>query len=142
MDENIILQELKFRTSRSSGSGGQHVNKVSTKVELLFDITRSGGLSEDEKVVISEKLANRISNEGILILVCQESRSQYKNKELVTERFLTLIQSALRPEKKREPTLPPPETDEERLRNKKAVAEKKRLRREKFRNESEEFLPF
>jgi len=104
IDEIKLNSELKFRTSRSSGPGGQSVNKVSTQVELLFDISSSGLLSEDEKITLSDKLRNRINNEGILTLKCNETRSQLKNKEIVINRFLKLLEEALKPVKERKPT--------------------------------------
>ncbi len=104
MNFNEIHKELKFKTSRSGGAGGQHVNKVSSKVELIFDIENSQHLSEEEKKLVSIKLLNRIDNEGLLHLQCDETRSQLKNKEIVIERFNGLLKKALTPIKKRKPT--------------------------------------
>ena len=124
-----LHRELNFKTSRSSGPGGQHVNKVESRVELLFDVENSEFLEKDQKVVVFEKLRNRISNEGMLRLQCDETRSQVKNKEIVVERFLTLIEDALKPEKIRKPTKPGKASREKRLRNKKKLAEKKVFRK-------------
>jgi len=103
MDRQRIEQELSYRTSRSSGAGGQHVNKVETRVELLFVVTASEGLSEAEKARIQEHLAARITQEGILLLSDQSSRSQQDNRRRVTERFFALLEKALQPRKKRKP---------------------------------------
>jgi len=124
-----LNKEVKYRTSRSSGAGGQHVNKVSTKVELIFDVNGSTVLSEEQKIIIHEKLKNRISNEGLLILHCDETRSQLKNKEIVFIRFITLMEDALKPEKERKPTKPTKSSVEKRLYNKKKKSDKKDLRK-------------
>jgi|AntAceMinimDraft_9_1070365.scaffolds.fasta_scaffold00139_3 ribosome-associated protein len=131
IDEIKLNSELKFRTSRSSGPGGQSVNKVSTQVELLFDISSSGLLSEDEKITLSDKLRNRINNEGILTLKCNETRSQLKNKEIVINRFLKLLEEALKPVKERKPTKRSKASVEKRLRNKKIQSDKKKDRKNK-----------
>ena len=124
-----LNKEVKYRTSRSSGAGGQHVNKVSTKVELIFDVNGSAVLSEEQKTIIHEKLKNRISNEGLLILHCDETRSQLKNKEIVYNRFVILIEDALKPIKKRKSTKPTKSSVEKRLFNKKKKSDKKDLRK-------------
>lgn len=103
MDRQRIEQELSYRTSRSSGAGGQHVNKVETRVELLFVVAASEGLSEAEKARIQEYLAPRITQEGILLLSDQSSRSQQDNRRRVAERFFALLEKALQPRKKRKP---------------------------------------
>jgi ribosome-associated protein len=99
-DFSEILKEVAYKTSRSSGAGGQHVNKVETKVMLLFNVENSGFLREDEKERILRKLQNRIDAEGNLQVVVQESRSQYKNKELAAKKLMALIESSLKEEKK------------------------------------------
>lgn len=87
MNIEELNKEVRFKTSRSGGSGGQHVNKVSTKVELLFNVKESLVLSEIQKQKISDKLSNRIDLEGILHIQCDETRSQLKNKEIVLKDF-------------------------------------------------------
>lgn len=99
MNKLQIEKELKYQYSRSSGSGGQHVNKVSTRVELLFDIASSLGLSEKEQSLLFELLDSRINKAGVLVLSEQNSRSQHLNKRRVTKRFFTLIEEALAPKK-------------------------------------------
>ncbi len=124
-----LTNEIRYRTSRSSGAGGQHVNKVSTKVELLFDVDGSEVLTEAQKTIIRSKLKNRISKEGWLSLSCDETRSQAKNKEIVTERFLALLEEALKPEKERKPTKPTKTSVIKRLEEKKKKSEKKERRK-------------
>jgi ribosome-associated protein len=132
MNQLLIEKELKFRTSRSSGSGGQNVNKVETRVELIFEPALSQGLDADEKRLIAEKLANRITKEGQIIVVAQESRSQGSNRAHALRRFFALIQKALEPEPDRDEI---PETliahPAKRKKVKKIVSEKK-LNRKKI----------
>lgn len=125
MNAEKIINELKFTFTRSSGAGGQHVNKVSTKVVLNFDVENSNNLSEEEKELLFKKLENRISKEGILILSSGATRSQLKNKELVIKRFLDIIQRAITPAKKRKPTKRPRSANLIRLEKKKNLAQKK-----------------
>ena len=120
--------EIVFNTSRSSGSGGQNINKVETKVELRFDLNASVLLDDAEKVKIKEKLKNQINQENELLVVCQESRSQLKNKELALKKFKELLTSALTVMKKRKPTKPTLEKIEKRLKTKRVNAEKKAMR--------------
>jgi len=129
INDRDFMPELHFAASRSSGPGGQHVNKVSTKVELRFDVMNSSLLSPEEKELILEKLSNRINQEGELVLVYQRSRSQAKNKERVIEKFYELLINALTPRKKRKPTKPSPVSKEKRLEEKRLQAEKKDRRK-------------
>lgn len=124
-----LIPELVFCTSRSSGPGGQNVNKVNTKVELRFDIPNSGVLSEEEKSIILVKLKSRINNDGILIITSQEERSQLKNKENTIEKFYALIIKALTPVKPRRRTRPTAASKLKRLTEKKKRGEKKSLRK-------------
>jgi ribosome-associated protein len=118
MEFDKILAEITYKAVRSSGAGGQNVNKVSSKVVLSFSIPNSQGLEEEEKILISNKLQSRLTNDGILILNCDEDRSQLKNKEIVTKRFLQLLKKSLVIPKERKPTKIPRRVIEKRLKNK------------------------
>lgn len=124
-DEDAILQELTFKAVRSSGSGGQHVNKVSSKIELTFNLLESLVFSEEQKERFLIKLQNRLTKEGVLLLQCGETRSQHKNKEIVIKRFLELIKDALKVPKKRRPTRVPKSVIKKRLKSKRKHSEKK-----------------
>ncbi len=125
MDKERILQELNFQAIRSSGAGGQHVNKVSSKVVLHFNLDTSLGLTPKEKARIVQKLAHRLTKENILLLQCEESRSQHKNKELVIKRFFKLLSDSLKVPKKRKKTKPTKAAVEKRLQSKRKAALKK-----------------
>ncbi len=129
MDKKVVLQELKFQAIRSGGPGGQHVNKVSSKVVLFFDILASEGLTSSEKERILQKISRRLNKQGILVLHCDETRSQHKNKEKLTKRFLDLIQKSLQVAKKRRRTQPTKSSIERRLKSKKMTARKKETRK-------------
>ena len=120
-----LISELKFKAIRSSGSGGQHVNKVSSKIELYFNLVDSKALSDDEKELLLEYLKSRLTKEGILQLQCDESRSQHKNKELAIKRFTDIIAQGLIVKKKRKPTRTPKSVIKKRLDNKKKRSDKK-----------------
>ena len=128
--------ELVFRTSRSGGSGGQHVNKVETKVELNFDVLNSALLSEEQKGKLNDKLKNRINKNGILLISSESERSQLANKKKVIARFYELLKECLKEQKKRVPTKPSRASKEKRLRKKKARSVKK-VRRKKDVDEDE-----
>lgn len=128
-DEQSILNELKFKAIRSSGSGGQHVNKTSSKVELTFDLINSLTLNKDQKDILLIKLNTRLTKNSLLILQCGESRSQFKNKATVMSRFLEIIKSNLIEDKKRIPTKTPKAVIKKRLSNKKKQSEKKANRK-------------
>jgi len=132
MNKEQLYQELSFKTSRSGGAGGQHVNKVSSKVELIFDVNKSLQFNEEQKSIIFFKLANRIDNEGLLHLQCDETRSQLKNKEIVVERLINLLETALKPVKKRKPSKPSKSSIRKRLESKKKLSDKKGSRRFKM----------
>ena len=125
MDSAKIIQELQFKAVRSSGAGGQHVNKVSTKIELSFEVDTSKALSDTEKERILLKLGHRLTKENMLLLQCDESRSQHKNKDLAIKRFLDVIENALKVPKKRKATKPSKAAIERRLQSKKKAAQKK-----------------
>lgn len=124
-DFEAISKEASFKAVRSSGPGGQHVNKTSSKVILSFNIDNSSILTEVEKELLIRKLQNRITTQNDLILECSETRSQHKNKELVLVRFKELIISALKKPKKRKKTKPTKASKFKRLRAKKLHSEKK-----------------
>ncbi len=129
MRNDIIVSELHFKAVRSSGPGGQNVNKVSSKVVLTFDLTNSHALNEEEKVLIATKLVTKLTSENILILNCDEDRSQLKNKTIVTKRFLILIEKALLVPKKRKATKVPRSVIEKRIKAKRNLSEIKQNRR-------------
>ena len=124
--------ELIFSASRSSGPGGQHVNKVSTRVELRFDVLNSKLLTHEEQEIIMSKLAGKITKEGILQLHSQAERSQYNNKIRVTGNFYKLMVKALTPVKKRKPTGPTTGSKLKRLETKRILADKKNRRKVQF----------
>lgn len=129
MKTDLMLTELQFKAVRSSGSGGQNVNKVSSKVVLTFDLKNSKALEEEEKELLSTKLATRLTSEQILILNCDEDRSQLKNKTIITKRFLELISKALIVSKKRKATKTPRSVIEKRIKAKRNLSEIKQNRR-------------
>ena len=124
-----LEKEITFQAIRSSGPGGQNVNKVNSKIELRFDIHDSLILNESEKLLLMTKLRNKINSEGTLILTSQTERSQIKNKEIVIEKFLSLLENALKKVKKRKPTKPTETSKQKRLDNKRELSEKKKARK-------------
>jgi len=129
LDFEALSKEANFKAVRSSGAGGQHVNKISSKVILSFNIDNSSILTEVEKELLIKKLQNRITTQNDLILECSETRSQHQNKELVLKRFKEVILSALKKHKKRKKTKPTKASKFKRLRAKKLHSEKKADRR-------------
>ena len=124
-----IVKELKFKAVRSSGAGGQHVNKVSSKVELYFDVQNSIALSQQEKELLHQKLANKLTKDHILILAADDSRSQHKNKEIVVHRFLNLLKENLKKPKQRRPTKPSRAAIRKNVEKSKKHSAKKQLRK-------------
>ena len=129
MNREKILSELVFKAVRSSGAGGQNVNKVSSKVVLTFDLNQSEALNEEEKILISKKLTTKLTADNLLLLNCDEDRSQLKNKQIVIKRFLELITNALIVPKIRKATRIPKSAIRKRLKNKKSLSEIKQNRR-------------
>ena len=129
MEIEKITSELSFKAVRSSGAGGQNVNKVSSKVVLSFDLAHSQALTDEEKLLVETKLSSRLTTDAVLILNCDEDRSQFRNKEIVTKRFLKLIKNALLVPKERKPTKIPKSVIRKRIKDKKNVSEVKKNRR-------------
>ena len=138
MSEETVLQindslwipraELGYKATRSGGPGGQHVNTSSSRVELTWDVGASPSVTEEQRARIRDKLANRISQEGVLLLAASDERSQHQNKELVTGRFVELVRQALVIPKPRKKTRIPRAAREARLQDKKQRSETKRNR--------------
>ncbi len=129
METEKLIQELQYKAVRSSGAGGQNVNKVSSKVVLSFDLNTSKALTDQEKEIILLKLSPRLTLENILILNCDEDRSQLKNKAIVTKRFLELLKNALIVPKLRKTTKIPKSVIRKRIKDKKNISEVKNNRK-------------
>ena len=127
----IPLGEITYRTTRSSGPGGQHVNKTETQVELLFDVAHSSSLNDAQRQRILSRLKNLIDQDGVLHLAAQSERSQLRNREIVTVRFQEIMAAALHVPKTRRPTRPTAASKTKRIESKKRRAEIKRLRRDR-----------
>jgi ribosome-associated protein len=122
-------KEFVFNASRSSGPGGQNVNKVNSKIELRFNISESSMLSEEEKALIFEKLATKITDSGEIVVVSQSERSQMRNKELAIEKFTNLLVKAFTIKKVRKPTKTSRAAKEKRLEKKRITSLKKESRK-------------
>lgn len=124
----IPLSELEFRFSRSSGPGGQHVQKSSTRVELLFDVARSPSLDDEQRARVLSRLSGYVDSDGILRVISQSERSQWRNRQEVVERFEELMRRALARRKRRRATHPTAASREKRLEQKKRRGQVKRQR--------------
>ena len=129
MNKENVIKEISFSAVRSGGAGGQHANKVSSKVVLSFHLESSIALNDLEKIILHKKLSNKLSKEGILILTCDESRSQHQNKEIVVKRFLNILETGLKRTKTRIPTKISKGSKMKRLDQKKKLANKKTMRK-------------
>lgn len=129
MNLEKIKSELNFKAVRSSGAGGQNVNKVSSKVILTFDIPNSNGLSFDEKNQLKSKLGPRLTSDFILNLSGDQDRSQFRNKALVTKRFFEILEIALKIQKQRKATKIPRSVIEKRIKAKRNTSEIKQNRK-------------
>lgn len=123
MKVEILNSELNFKAVRSSGAGGQNVNKVSSKMVLIFDVATSHGLDDAEKLLLQTKLKTKISQENLLILTCDEDRSQLKNKRIIIKRFFEMLEKALVKPKKRIATKSTKGANERRIQEKKKAGE-------------------
>ncbi|NNK40832.1 MAG: aminoacyl-tRNA hydrolase [Winogradskyella sp.] len=129
MNTEALISELSYKAVRSSGPGGQNVNKVASKVELYFNLVDSLQFSDSQKKRLLEAFKNKVNKDGVLILSCDETRSQFKNKTLVTQRFLVSIDKALKKKKVRKETKVPKSAIKKRLKHKKIQGEKKENRK-------------
>lgn len=129
MDKELLISEVTFKAVRSSGPGGQNVNKVASKILLSFDLVLSKALTEDEKALLQIKLASKLSQENILSITSQEDRSQIKNKEIATKKFLKIIENGLKIDKPRKETKIPRGIKEKRLNAKKVMSVLKQNRK-------------
>jgi ribosome-associated protein len=131
-DKADLQKEIIYKTSRSGGKGGQNVNKVSTKVELLFDIAASAFFTDEEKERLHAKLQSRFNKDGLLQVICDEERSQYLNKEIALQKLQTLLNDALKVVKKRKPTKISKAAKAARVDAKRKQGEKKDARKRNF----------
>jgi ribosome-associated protein len=131
VNDTLVIpdSELDVKATRSSGAGGQHVNKTSSRIEISWNVRDSKALADEQRSMLMERLASRISTDGAIRIVASEMRSQRQNRERAETRLADLIRRAVTPRKKRKPTRRPRSADEARLASKKLQSKKKRDRR-------------
>ena len=129
MNKDQILKEVRFKAIRSSGAGGQHVNKVATKVILIFNLPNSEAFTTEEKIRLQENLRNRLNKAQELLVQSGDSRSQTKNRETANKRLFKILEESLREQKVRKKTKPSRASKEKRLKAKRIQAEKKSSRK-------------
>tara|TARA_B100000780_G_scaffold80857_1_gene55108 strand:- start:2408 stop:2812 length:405 start_codon:yes stop_codon:yes gene_type:complete len=129
MNSEDILKELRFKASRSSGAGGQHVNKVSSKIELTFNLEDSISLSKEQKLLLIKKLSAKITKENNIIIYCEQTRSQHRNKDIAIKKFLELLKTGLTQTKRRRATKPSRASIRKKSESKKRISVKKVLRK-------------
>lgn len=132
---NELLKEVYFKTARSGGKGGQNVNKVETKVELYFNITASVQITDEQKQLLIQQHAHKISQDGVLKLIAQNARTQLENKQKVQAKFVHLIIECFTPQKQRTATKVPQKSKVQRLLNKKLHAKKIANRKVNFNSD-------
>jgi ribosome-associated protein len=131
VDLSIPRSELEFRTSRSSGPGGQHVNKTSSRVEIVWNVAQSVALDDEQRDLLLARLASRLSEDGSVRVVASDTRSQLRNRQTAERRLAELIARSLTVQKKRRPTRKPRAANEARLTEKKKHSDKKRNRQQR-----------
>jgi len=124
-----ILSEIEFKAIRSSGSGGQHVNKVSSKIELKFNLETSQIIKQEHKELLLKTISERLTKDNIILLKCDVTRSQHRNKELAIRRLLDILNRGLIVPKKRKPTKIPRSVKQKRLKAKKLQSDRKKSRK-------------
>lgn len=129
INEGLLVPELEFKLSRSSGPGGQHVNKTNTKVSLIFNVGNSTVLDDEKKAILNTILSNKLDNQGNLIIHAQEKRSQIQNKGIAIRKFHDLIRKAFEKKKIRKASKPSKSAIEKRISDKKALSQKKKERK-------------
>lgn len=132
MDFKTILSEIIIKATRSGGKGGQNVNKVSTRIQLFYDVVNSNGISDEEKKLIQHKLKNKLSDVGVLLIDVQEDRTQLGNKKIALKKIEEVLTIALKKNKKRIKTLASAGAKRKRIEGKKMQGEKKQLRQKKY----------
>jgi ribosome-associated protein len=129
MEKDVILTEVSFKAVRSSGAGGQNVNKVASKVVLSFDLNQSKGLTDEEKVRLQHKIATKLTQDSLLIITSEEERSQFKNRAIAINKLIKCLEDGLKIPKARQKTKVPRSVNEKRLQAKKVMSVVKQNRK-------------